>query len=125
MRRAFKFCTVGALVFGLDFAAVWMLKQLMPALMAVSIAYIVAVAFHFCLNKWWIFAAETRFCAMEMARYVIAVMACWSCTIVVVILALRTLTSNVMVAKALAVLPTTLLGFGLMRWFVFRAASRE
>ncbi len=115
-----RFCLVGALVFGLDFGALWFFHQFLPRLAAVSVAYFVAVSFHYVLNKWWVFASRTADHTAELGRYVLMVVVCWLCTVAIVWLALRFFTPNVFAAKALAVPPATLLSFLLMRRFVFR-----
>jgi putative flippase GtrA len=118
--RAIRFCIVGGFVFAVDFAAIWAFKQFVPQLAAVSVAYMIAVAVHFCLNKWWVFDAGPRFCGREFARYAITVVACWLVTLLIVAGALKLFTGNVFIAKAIAIPPTTVLGFVLMRWFVFK-----
>jgi putative flippase GtrA len=125
LQRPIRFCLVGAAVFALDFFLIWILHRLMPKLLAVSIAYVVAVTVHFCLNRWWVFAAAQDPPARQLARYVPTVAACWACTVGIVWLSLRTLSPNVFLAKALAIPPATLLGFLLMRFFVFRAARPQ
>lgn len=119
-RSFFRFGFVGALVFGIDFGALWLFKQFVPRLVAVSLAYFLAVAVHFSLNKWWVFRAQANVRGMEVARYVFTVFVCWLCTVGGVWLALRFATNNVFVAKLLAIPPATLLSFLLMRRFVFR-----
>jgi putative flippase GtrA len=111
---------VGALVFGVDFAALWLLQKFLPRLVAVSLAYFLAVGVHFCLSKWWVFGAQTNVRATEVKRYVLTVVVCWICTVGVVWLALRWVTTDIFVAKLLAIPPTTMLSFLLMRRFVFR-----
>ena len=121
MSRSFaKFCAVGLLVAGVDFGALWLFQNYLPRLAAVSLAYFVAVAAHFALNKWWVFRAVANVRAPEVARYVFTVFVCWLCTVGVVWLALRLATSSVFVAKLMAIPPATLLSFVLMRKFVFR-----
>ena len=119
-RSFFRFGIVGVLVFGIDFAALWLFKHFVPRLVAVSLAYFLAVAIHFSLNKWWVFRAQANVRGMELARYVLTVLVCWLCTVGVVWLALRFATNNVFVAKLLAIPPATLLSFLLMQRFVFR-----
>lgn len=115
-----RFGVVGVLVFGIDFAAIWLFKQFLPRLAAVSLAYFLAVSVHFGLNKWWVFRAQEKVRGAELARYVLTVVVCWLCTVMVVWLALRFVTNNVFVAKLFAMAPATLLSFLLMRRFVFR-----
>jgi len=122
--RVVRFCVVGGVVFAVDFGAIWMFKQFLPRLVAVAIAYLIAVAIHYSLNKWWVFGAGQRFCGRELARYGLMVAACWLLTILTVAGALRLLTDNVFIAKGLAIPPTMVLGFVMMRSFVFRAGNR-
>jgi putative flippase GtrA len=117
---AFRFCAVGVLVAALDFGTLWLFKSFMPRLWAVSLAYFIGVATHFCLNKWWVFASRRQLHAAELARYVLMVIACWLCTVAVAWAALKFLTPNVLVAKLIAVAPVAALAFVMMRRFVFR-----
>jgi putative flippase GtrA len=118
-----KFCLVGGLVCGVDFAVLWLGQLFLPRLAAVSVAYFVAVSFHFALNKWWVFRAEEKVRATELVRYVFTVIVCWLCTVGVVWVATGWLTSSIFVAKLMAIPPATLLSFLLMRKFVFRRDS--
>lgn len=121
MSRSFaKFCCVGLLVAGVDFGSLWLFQTFLPKLIAISLAYFLGVATHYALNKWWVFRAEAKVRAAELARYVFMVIVCWLCTVGVAWLALRLATSNVLVAKLIAVPPAALLSFVLMRKFVFR-----
>ncbi len=121
MSRSFaKFCCVGLLVAGVDFGTLWLLQNILPKLVAVSLAYFLGVTTHYALNKWWVFRADANVRVAELARYVFTVIVCWLCTVGVAWLALRVATSNVLVAKLLAIPPATLLSFVLMRKFVFR-----
>jgi putative flippase GtrA len=118
--RPLRFCVAGGVVFACDFALIWIFHKVMPSLLAVSLAYFLAVALHFCLNKWWVFAARDPLSPAQIGRYVATVLATWLGTVVVFKGALATVTGNIFVAKALAIPPATVLGFLLMRWFVFR-----
>ena len=117
---AFRFCAVGVFVAAVDFGTLWALKAFVPRLLAVSIAYFVAVATHFCLNKWWVFASRREPHPGEVARYIVMVIACWLCTVAIVWVITKFLTPNVLWAKAIAVVPTAVLAFVMMRRFVFR-----
>ena len=92
-------------------------------LTAVGTAYLLAVTLHFCLNRWWVFAAREAPATGQLKRYVLTVGACWGSTLAITAFALATITSHVVVAKMLAIPLVTLLGFVLMRGFVFRPAS--
>lgn len=117
---AIKFCAVGVFVAALDFGMLWLLEPLVPRLWAVSFAYLIGVTTHFCLNKWWVFASRRQLHTAEIARYVVMVIVCWLCTVIVVWAALKLVTSNVFLAKLIAMGPATLVAFTMMRRFVFR-----
>lgn len=112
-------------MFAFDFTLLWLFAHVLPKLVAVSAAYLLAVTLHFCLNKWWVFQAGQTPVGRQLPRYIVTVAACWCCTVVAVWLSLHTVTENVFIAKAVAIPPTTLLGFVLMRAFVFRSSKDE
>ena len=105
-----------------DFGLIRAFVPVLAPLAAVGLAYLLAVALHFCLNRWWVFAATDAPAVGQLKRYVLVVGACWVCTLAVVALFLATVTPNVFFAKMAAIPPATLLAFVLMRGFVFRAA---
>ena len=123
IKKLWRFCVVGGLVALADFSLIWLFIQMLPRLAAVALAYILAVALHFCLNRWWVFAAAENPAASQLRRYLVAVAICWVATVSVTALSLAVVTSNVFLAKAAAIPPVTLLGFLLMRGFVFGPAS--
>ena len=120
-----RFCFAGVLVLGVDFTLIWLFKQMMPQLLAVSLAYPIAVAVHFYLNKRWVFGNQAPTSAGQIIRYAAAVCICWAATVLVVGSALRWLTGNVFLAKLIAIPPTTGLSFVLMRRFVFRLPADQ
>ena len=122
-KRLLRFCLVGGLVALVDFGLIWLLVQVMPRLAAVAVAYLLAVTLHFLLNRSWVFSWSETAGADVLKRYAVTVVACWLCTVGVTGLSLAIVTSNVFLAKAMAIPPATLLGFLLMRGFVFPPAS--
>ena len=122
-KNLFRFCTVGGLVALVDLSLIWFFVHLMPRLAAVAVAYILAVTLHFWLNRSWVFAATHASAARQLRRYALTIAGCCVCTVAVTALSLATVTGNVFMAKILALPPTTLLAFFLMRRFVFRPAS--
>ena len=122
--RMFRFGCVGAIVFGLDLGLVFVLGKFLPALVAVTIAYFLAVCANFCLNKWWVFRAANRRLFQEVLAYCFTAFLCWCCTIACVKAALAWLTHDLLWAKVAAVPPTMALGFCLMRWVVFQPTSQ-
>ncbi|MEY2407790.1 MAG: GtrA-like protein [Verrucomicrobiota bacterium] len=118
--KAFRFCLTGGFVCCVDMAMLWVWSRFTPPRVAVSIAYLIAVGVHFCLNKWWVFQNRSGAARVQVVSYAITVGACWLCMFVLFLLSLRFLTSNIFVAKLIALPPTTMLSFVLMRFFVFR-----
>ena len=118
-----RFCAVGGLVAAADFGLIWLFVHGLPRLGAVALAYLLAVGLHFCLNRWWVFAASQSPPITQLKRYGLVVAVCWLCTVAVTAFCLAALTANVFLAKAAAIPPATLLGFILMRNYVFRPAS--
>ena len=117
---AWRFCLTGGFVFAADYALLWLFSRMLPPVAAVSVAYLLAVSIHFCLNKCWVFKCRQPDLAGQLLRYGLTGLACWLCTVAFFSLSLHACTSNIYLAKAIAIPPTTLLGFLLMRSFVFR-----
>lgn len=120
LKKGFRFCLVGGFVFCVDLGMLWLLSRFATPTVAVTGAYVVAVTVHFSLNKWWVFKSRDSEYGRQLLRYALTVFACWACTVCVFTLSLRSLTANIFLAKLMAIPPTTLLGFVLMRTFVFR-----
>src|SRR4051794_19068410 len=99
LARLIRFTCVGGLVFAVDFALVYVLGRMVAPLMAVSVAYILAVCLHFTLNKWWVFGARTRCDTRELLSYSATAALCWGCTVLCVKAALSSLTHNLLIAK--------------------------
>ncbi|MDB6032995.1 MAG: GtrA-like protein [Verrucomicrobiales bacterium] len=118
--RLFRFGCVGVVVFGLDSSLVYVLGKKLPPIVAVSIAYFLAVCLHFCLSRWWVFGSKTACTLKEVLSYAMTATLCWCCTVLCVQAALAWLTDNLLLAKMAAVVPTMALGFCLMRLVVFQ-----
>ena len=117
--KGLRFCLVGGFVCLVDLAMLWLWSRFTPPMVAVSAAYFIAVTVHFCLNKWWVFRNQSTAVGAQVFKYALTVAACWLCTVAIFSLSLHWLTTNIFVAKIIAVPPATLLSFALMRWFVF------
>jgi len=118
--RVVRFLTVGGTVAVIDFSLVWILHFFLPPLVAVSFAYLAAVACHFTLNKFWVFRCRRSDYGKQLVQYGVNVLVCWLVTISMVKLCLSTFTTNVLIAKACAIPPATLLGFLSLQLVVFR-----
>lgn len=121
--KAFRFGVVGGVVLLIDLGLVHLLNPWFPSLLTVSIAYVIAVTVHFLLNKFWVFKCSSQAYGSQILRYLVNLVACWLSTVALVYLALRWITPHLLVAKLIAVPPTTLLAYALLRWFVFNATA--
>ena len=120
-----RFLAAGGLVFGLDLAGVWIFRWFLPPLPAVTVAYFIAVAAHFWLNRQWVFEDRAGNIRRQGVRYVCLTGVCWLATLFLVDAGLRLFTDDVVVAKALAIPPVTILGFLILRGFVFSSPARS
>ena len=116
-----RFATVGASVAVVDFSFVALLCRLLPPLVAVSIAYFIAVTCHFLLNKFWVFRCRRKDYKKQLVEYGAVILNNWFITIVVVQVSLSTFTSNVLIAKLCAIPCATMCNFLLMQLVVFRS----
>jgi putative flippase GtrA len=118
--RFLRFCIVGTTVAAIDFTLVWLLSSRIPPLIAVSIAYLIAVCCHFLLNKMWVFRCRRSDHVRQFMQYFAVVVASWLTTITIVHFCLSSFTTNVLIAKLFAVPPASAVAFLLMQFFVFR-----
>lgn len=119
-KQLVRFCVTGSIVAAVDFALIWLFAHFMPRLAAVAVAYPLAVTLHFCLSRWWVFAAANESARVQIPRFVVVVLLCWLCTVGVTALAHVTVASNIFIAKAIALPCATVLSFFLMRHRVFQ-----
>jgi putative flippase GtrA len=123
--RFVQYCTVGAIVAAIDFSLAWMLSRWLSPLIAVSIAYFTAVSCHFLLSKIWVYRCNRRDHARQVGQYALCIVVAWLSTLGVVKLCLSTITTNILLAKLIAVPPITLVGFVVLRCFVFAPPKKS
>ena len=68
-RRVARYGVVGLSVMGFFMALNALLGRWFSAQSAFLIAYVPAVALHFCLNKWWTFGCRRTDAARQLAEY--------------------------------------------------------
>jgi putative flippase GtrA len=119
--RFVRFATVGASVAIIDCSAVAIFSRFLAPLVAVTIAYFVAVSCHFLLNKFWVFRCRRSDYAKQLIQYSGVIFTNWLITIAVVHFCLSTFTANVVLAKLCAIPCATMSNFLLMQLVVFRA----
>src|ERR1043166_8172297 len=94
-KRIARFCVAGGIVALADLGMVRLFAFVTAPLVAVGTAYLLAVSLHFCLNRWWVFAAREGLATCQLQRYVLTVAACWGYTFASIVIELAATTSRV------------------------------
>jgi putative flippase GtrA len=123
--RFVRFATVGVTVAAIDFGSVAIFSRFLAPLIAVTVAYFIGVACHFLLNKFWVFRCRRSDYLKQLLQYGAVILNSWIITIIVVHVCLSTFTSNVLVAKLVAIPCATMCNFLLMQLVVFRTHPPE
>jgi putative flippase GtrA len=123
--RFVRFATVGSSVAIIDFSSVAIFSRILPPLVAVTVAYFIAVVCHFLLNKFWVFRCRRSDYLKQLAQYGLVILSSWIITIIVVQLSLSSFTTSVLLAKLCAIPCVTLWNFLLMQMVVFRGNWSE
>jgi putative flippase GtrA len=118
-----RFCTVGGSVAVIDLTLVWITSHILPALVAVSVGYIVGVTCHFLLNKFWVFRCNSQQYRRQVALYLVQVALNWLMTMLIVSLVLSRTGASVVVARMISIPPMTLFTFCFLRFVVFRKTN--
>jgi putative flippase GtrA len=111
---------VGGTVAVIDFGGVAIFSRFLAPLVAVTVAYCIAVCCHFLLNKFWVFRCRRSDYGKQLVQYFGVIFTNWVITITVVHFCLSTFTSNVLIAKLFAIPCATMCNFLLMQFVVFR-----
>jgi putative flippase GtrA len=123
--RFVRFATVGGSVAVIDFSGVAFFSRFLPPLVAVTVAYFIAVCCHYLLNKFWVFRCRRKDYAKQLVQYGAVILNNWFITIVVVQVCLSTFTANVLIAKLCAIPCATMCNFLLMQMVVFRGHRED
>jgi putative flippase GtrA len=123
--RFVRFATVGGSVAVIDFGGVAIASRFLAPLLAVTVAYFIAVCCHFLLNKYWVFRCRRSDYAKQLFQYGGVILTNWLITIGVVHFCLSTFTTNVLIAKLCAIPCATMCNFLLMQLVVFREHRAE
>ena len=122
-RRIGAYLVVGGITVAIYYALIGILWGLLEAhyLLAVSVAYVSAVAFHFLANRRVTFEAFHEGARRQLSRYVALALFNYLVTLLVVGLAVRFAGLHVYVGTTLAILATLATGYvGMTRWVFAR-----
>ena len=120
-RSVGAYLVVGGITAAIYYALIGVLWGLLGAhyLLAVSVAYVSAVAFHFLANRRVTFEAFHENAGRQLPRYVAFAVFNYLVTLLVVELAVRFAGLHVYVGTTLAILATLVTGYVGMRHWVF------
>lgn len=128
-----KFLVVGVVSALLDIGFLWIALGFLPSQGAFSVGYVIGIAAHFCLNKWWTFQCRRsdihvqliQYAAVTAVNYVVQ-FSVFSLVIFVLhaesaLLPAWAVASGIqqVFAKMCAIPPSTIVGFLLFRKNVF------
>ena len=118
--RFLRYCCVGLGAFAIDTFSAWSLLKLIPEVLAVASGYTLASVFHYTFSKGWTFSDERKSTAAKVLAYAGVNLTTLAVNTSLTVVFLKIYNGNILLAKSLALPPTLLLGFGLLRLFVFK-----
>jgi putative flippase GtrA len=114
-----RFCAVGGSVAVIDLSVVWISSHFLPALVDVSLGYVIGVTCHFLLNKFWVFRCKSQQYRRQVAFYLLHIALYWLLTMLIVSLVLSLTHANVVIARVISIPPMTLYTFCFLRFVIF------
>lgn len=119
--RLGRFLMVGGMAAAVDITALGLLRFVLTPTAAFSAAFAAGVVTHFLLNKYWTFRCSRTDLMRQVAEYLVVV----AMNYVIQLLVFRAVLlawpgAGVLVAKAAAMPPGTVLGFFLFKKHVFK-----
>ncbi len=115
-----RFLLVGGGAAAVDYSVLWMLSQRLTQTEAFSIAYLTGVLTHFTLNKYWTFRCNRSDLARQILEYSGVVMITYLIQLTGFEFWIKAFHINLYLAKFLAIPPSTLAGFFLLKLHVFK-----
>jgi putative flippase GtrA len=109
----------GATVAALNFVSLWILVHFFGPRVSFSLAFLIALAAHFALSKFWTFRDRSAAWGRQISQYLIVAMISYLIQLAVFQSALSFLGLPVLGANAVAILVGAVVGFLLMHSWVF------
>jgi putative flippase GtrA len=121
--RLVRFLVVGGCSAVVDFSTLWMLNGRLAPTVAFSCAYVVGIVTHFLLNKYWTFHCVRTDLLKQVMEYLVVLLITYLVQLVCFRAGLAVFHQNIYLAKVVAIPPSTLVGFCLLKIRVFREAA--
>lgn len=123
IKRLFRFGCVGLTAFCIDAFTSWLLLKSMPEIPAVMGGYALASVFHYTFSKGWTFSDKRKSTLAKVLAYAGVNLTTLVVNSSLSVVFLQAFHGNILLAKACALPPTSLMGFVLLRLFVFKHSS--
>jgi putative flippase GtrA len=124
-RQFTAYVAVGVIGTAIDFGLFWVLLRLhVPPPAAVTLAYGLATALQFFLNRHWTFRAFDRAAVVQAGTYLAVTLVNWIVALVFVEAGTYVFHLTPLVAKALSIPPSAVVGFLGNRYLTFGAGVR-
>lgn len=111
--------TTGAAVAVLNFASLWIFVHIFGPKVSFSLAFLIALAAHFSLSKFWTFRDRRADWGRQISQYLIGALISYLIQLAVFQSALSFLGLRVFGANAVAIVVGTIVGFLLMHSWIF------
>ncbi len=117
--RFVRFCVIGGMAFVIDAGCASIFLHFLPKVAALAFAYLLSCLFHYTCSKQWTFRDETQVSMRQIGAYAWVNLTTLVINTTLSAWLLQVFEQNVIFAKAVALPPTSVIGFFLLRWFVF------
>ena len=123
IRKGIRFAIVGATTAAIYFGLLAILVEYvhLDYRLAVTVAYVVAVGFHFLSNRRFTFRAHEAKALPQLLRYLVLVGVSYLVTLTVVTIAVEVLRTDPMWGVVLAAAATMGLGFVVSKFWIFQS----
>jgi putative flippase GtrA len=118
-KRFVRFCIVGGLAASIDAGGARLLINFLPKLFVLGLSYVCACIFHYIFSKRWTFQDQQGVTTQQVTVYVGANIITLVINTSLSLLFLDLFHQNIVLAKLFALPLTSLVGFLLLRSFVF------
>ncbi len=123
-RQFFVFLSVGLATMAVQFLSFSLFAHLaLPSKIAVSGAYVLAVLFHFLMNRTVTFKAKNSDVMGHLGRYLVVVCINYVVTLLVFDVIVTRFSFSPYIGMAAAIAATVMTGFFLLKFWVFHTAS--
>ena len=120
-KKIYRFLAVGTIAFLVDFGCARFFIGFMPRVPSLVLAYLMSCLFHYLSSKYWAFEDISPLALRQVWLYALVNSITLVANITVTNIMMMQFKQELLVSKAIALPPASILGFFLLRLFVFRS----